>query len=174
MIKKITRCKRCDLCQNQSPLLDKNTEKIDVMWVGLSAKQVKDKNHAYPLAPDTNSGKIILEIEELLPNITFYKTNIVKCLPLNDKNKIRYPSKIEIETCLPNLIKEIEILNPKVIILLGGLVSQFFYSYLKNNNSSLHNSKIVSVKHPSYIATYKRKNKNEYQKEICDLINNAV
>jgi len=78
------------------PLLDEYKDECDVMWVGLSAKKIKEKKYSYPLASDTNSGKVILEIEKMLPNISFYKTNLVKCLPLNEKGKIRYPNNHEI------------------------------------------------------------------------------
>ena len=39
------------------------------MWVGLSAKKVEDVNKTIPLCNDTNSGKIIEEIENKLKNI---------------------------------------------------------------------------------------------------------
>ena len=66
----IKKCRKCNLCNNQSPLLDKS-KKCDVMWVGLSAKKVDDVDKTIPLCSDTNSGKIIEMIEERLPKIVF-------------------------------------------------------------------------------------------------------
>ena len=177
MIEEIAKCKKCNLYKNQLPLLDRQKETCDVMWVGLSAKQIKDPNYSFPLAPDTNSGKLVYEIEEMLPKVSFYKTNIVKCVPLNKSAKIRYPKREEIFVCIPNLIKEIEIMRPKVIFLLGGLVTKSFNSYVKNNkqyNYLLDDYNIVSIKHPSYIAIYKRKFKNVYKDEVCSLIKTNV
>ena len=59
------------------------------MWVGLSAKRVDDLNNSIPLCNDTNSGKIIELIEQKLQDLKFYKTNLVKCLPLDENNKLR-------------------------------------------------------------------------------------
>jgi len=41
--------------------------------------------------------------------------NIVKCRPPNN----RVPKKLEVNTCIPYLEKQIELLNPKIILLLG-------------------------------------------------------
>ena len=83
----IKNCRRCNLYRNQLPLLDKK-DKCDVMWVGLSAKKVDDIDKNYPLEENTNSGLLIKEIEDVLPSLNYYKTNLVKCLPLDNKGKI--------------------------------------------------------------------------------------
>lgn len=93
-LEKVENCNKCCLCQNQRPLLDKE-DRCDVMWVGLSAKRVDDLNNSIPLSNDTNSGKIIELIEHELPDLKFYKTNLVKCLPLDENNKLRYPTSKE-------------------------------------------------------------------------------
>ncbi len=162
---KIEKCQNCSLYKNQAPLLD-NQDKCDVMWVGLSAKKVNDLKKNYPLEENTNSGKIIKEIEEKLPNINFYKTNLVKCLPLNEKEKIRYPNKIEMQACISNLLNEINYFKPKIIFLLGNNVANYFNTYINHNNIIIK-SKVVSIMHPSYIYIYQRKNKDAY-------INNVV
>ncbi len=156
----ISHCTLCSLCQNQPPLLD-NAKTCDVMWVGLSAKKVLDVNKNTPLEADTPTGKIIKEIEESLPNVKFYKTNLVKCLPLNEKGKLRYPTKEECLTCLDNLLKEIKELQPKVIVLLGKKVS----SYVLKGKEQIDASFIHAL-HPSYIYVYKRNSILEYEKKL--------
>ena len=76
MMNQISNCKECNLCTNQKPLMDRLRE-CDIMWVGLSAKRVKDVNVNYPLENNTNSGRLIEEIERKNPNIKYYKTNNV-------------------------------------------------------------------------------------------------
>ncbi len=168
MLEQIKKCKNCKLYQNQQPLIDNKT-KCDVMWVGLSAKKVKNLNEDYPLKEDTNSGKIIKEIETKLPNINYYKTNLVKCLPLDKNKKIRYPSKKEMQACINNLIKEIEVLKPKIIFLLGNNVSTYIEHYFKQEKISI-NSKIKKIKHPSYIYIYRKKEKQDYIESIVKII----
>lgn len=172
MLKEIINCRNCHLCLNQLPLIDKK-EKCDVMWVGLSAKRVENIEFNYPLEEDTNSGKIIKEIEDNLPNINYYKTNLVKCLPIDDNGKIRYPSNEEMNVCINNLIKEIELLNPKIIFLLGNNVSKFIEGYIKKNNIEL-NFCFKKIAHPSYIYIYKRRNKQDYINNIINDINNIL
>ena len=166
MLTEIENCRKCHLCLNQLPLIDKN-EKCDVMWVGLSAKRVEDLEKDYPLGEDTNSGKIIKEVEEKHPNVKYYKTNLVKCLPLNDNDKIRYPNNEEMSACINNLIKEIEFLKPKIIFLLGNNVSNFVEKYIKNHNIKL-DAHLKKIQHHSYIYTYKRKNKQDYINSIIN------
>lgn len=170
VLNEIKRCKNCNLCLNQPPLIDKK-EKCDVMWIGLSAKKVENIENDYPLSENTNSGKIIKEVETMLPNIKYYKTNLVKCLPLDENGKLRYPSTEEMNACINNLIKEIEYLKPKIVFLLGNNVTQFIDSYIKKNNIKI-NTNLKKVAHPSYIYVYKRKNKQEYINMLINHINN--
>lgn len=85
------------------------------MWVGLSAKKVEDVDKNYPLENNTNSGKLIEEIEKKRDDLIYYKTNLVKCLPLNEEEKLRYPTENEMEMCIKNLLIEIRELKPKVV-----------------------------------------------------------
>lgn len=169
-IEEIKKCKKCPLYKNQLPLLDKQT-KCDVMWVGLSAKQVKDINNSFPLQNDTNSGKIIKNIEENLSNLKFYKTNLVKCPPLDNKDKLRYPTTSEMNHCIENLLKEIDIIKPKIIVLLGNIVSKYIKKYLKDNQIKLN---IITIKHPSYIYVYKRKYISNYIEDTKEKIINNI
>jgi uracil-DNA glycosylase family 4 len=117
-------CKACGLYLNQLPVVD-NTKRASVFWVGLSSVFIPEDEEKLPLSPYTRSGALINKIEQPFINeISFYKTNIVKCLPLNN-NKIRYPFKHEMEKCYPNLETEIEILNPSFVFLLGKQVATF-------------------------------------------------
>ena len=90
------------------------------MWVGLSAKKVEDVNKNYTQENNTSSGKLIEEIEKKRDDLTFYKTNLVKCLPLNEERKLRYPTENEMEMCIKNLLMEIRELKPRVVFLLGN------------------------------------------------------
>lgn len=111
----ILECRNCELCKNQEPMIDV-AKSCDVMWVGISAKMTNFKDEL-PLDARTYSGKLIREIEKLAENVTFYKTNIVKC-PTLKNGKLVYPNKGNIDDCFPNFQKEIDRLKPKVISIL--------------------------------------------------------
>lgn len=161
------KCKACGLYLNQLPVLDE-WKSSSVFWVGLSSVLITENNNRSPLSPDTKSGALINKIEAAFINdISFYKTNLVKCLPLS-LNKIRYPSKMEMEKCYPNLTEEIEILKPKIIFLLGKQVAKFVLEKnaiktstlddgFKYNSFIVNNICFVPIHHPSYILVYRRK-----------------
>lgn len=183
MFEHILNCRKCELYKNQRPLLDKKRE-CKVIWVGLSAKKTKSPEEL-PLSPDTHSGMLIKKIEEECDEISTYKTNLVKCLPLNQDQKLRYPTKHEIDCCIGHLISEIELLSPKIVFLLGEKVytsvgkhlnisfekwDGFDYKYKEYNHVYF-----IPVQHPSHIYTYKRKYIEEYvqgiKKTISELLN---
>lgn len=174
MINAIKNCAKCALCSNQKPLLDEE-HNCKVFWVGLSAKKTKYDNER-PLSSTTNSGKIIAQVEERCAGIPMYKTNIVKCLPLDDRCKLRYPSKSEIDLCIINLDSEISALSPSIVFLLGGKVTEAVGRYFRIEFESWKDFNykpkqcngiyFVSIQHPSYIHVYKRKDMNDY---ICSL-----
>ena len=163
---KIEKCKKCGLYKNQLPLLDEIKES-EIMWVGLSAKKVNNINETHPLANDTNTGKIIEQIENELNQHKFYKTNLVKWVPLNETNKLRYPTTNEMEECLENLIYEISLVKPKVILVLGKQAYNFIIKKAKIKN-------IFYIEHPSYIYVYKRKEINSYIEKVKKLIESNI
>ena len=167
-LEKLKKCNNCSLCLNQRPLLD-TPRNCDIMWVGLSAKKVDNISTSIPLDNDTNSGKIIELIEDKLPQMRFYKTNLVKCLPLDKNNKLRYPNQEEMNACINNLNLEILELNPKIIFVLGKLTYNFVSKYFQKNNLDI--SKLVYLEHPSYIYVYKRKYIDDYINKVVDICN---
>lgn len=159
---KITKCNKCGISCNQKPLVD-NMRKSDIMFLGISAK-IKEKEDEMPLSENTNSGKLIKMIEERLleenNNLLCYRSNIVKCVPLNEKGKIRYPDTLEIENCIENLVYELNIVKPKVVVFLGRLVEK----HLKKKIMELgYNT--ITIYHPSYIYVYRKKEIEKYVEE---------
>lgn len=175
-------CTNCLLYQNQTPLLD-TIKESDVMFVWLSAKKADPSD--IPLDKKTLSGKLIQEIIDVNPNRTFYKTNLVKCLPLDDDQKLRYPFIAEKRSCIDNLLYEIGQVKPRVIFLLWSKVSDFIWSHLEIVDmvspgnmayTAYQHNKImfVPIHHPSYIQVYKRARKSEYIDNISQIIEQWV
>jgi len=85
-------------------------------------------------------------------------TNLLKCSVLDNR-----PSNMnEINNCFPNLKKEIELLKPKLLLILGNHVNSVF-------NSMNFNILIKKIYHPSYAVrigmTYK-----DYAKHIKEVL----
>lgn len=182
MVEEISKCQRCGLCQNQKPLLD-SARDCQLFWVGLSAKKsVLDTEK--PLSPKTNTGKLIQQIENMCAGVATYKTNLVKCPPLTEKQKLRYPNKEEIRCCIGNLMNEIRTLSPQIVFLLGEKVYSSVASYFgihfdKWNEFDYHYKEYegvyyVPIQHPSYIYVYKRKKVDQYVRSVGETIENLL
>ena len=176
-------CKACGLYLNQLPVLDK-LETSHVFWVGLSAVQFDEGIEGQPLSPYTRSGALIENIETPLRNkITFYKTNLVKCLPLKE-GKIRYPLEHEMEKCFPNFEFELNELSPSIVFLLGKQVATFVMKKMgvkevalsdnfKYESFRINYTTFIPIHHPSYILVYKRKFLNKYVKSLQSICRHA-
>ncbi len=178
MFESIKKCNKCGLCKYQAPLVD-DSKTCQVFWVGLSAKKATCESEK-PLSPTTNSGKLICNIEERCAEVLTYKTNLVKCVPLDDQEKLRYPNKKEIDICFPNLKEEISELKPRIVFLLGDKVTKavskhfkltfeswdgFDYKYTVYNEIFF-----IPIHHPSYVHVYKRKQMDDYIFNVKNLI----
>jgi DNA polymerase len=169
---------------NQLPVTDKQKE-ADVFWVGLSAVAFSDDDERLPLSPYTRSGALVSEIEKACSNkISFYKTNLVKCLPLH-RGKIRYPLQHEMEKCYHNFETELAVLEPKMVFLLGKQVASFIMqkkgvkSFQLDDDFSyqayfIEGAWFVPVHHPSFVLVYKRRRINDYSRSISKLVANFL
>ena len=171
--KVINRCNKCTLCNVQKPLIDYEI-KADIMVVGLSAK-VKKYDNEIPLDSRTRSGKVIDKYEGIAKkyNMSMYRTNIVKCAPLDNNKDLRYPKINEINACFDNFIIEIMAISPRIIILLGDIVRNAVVQKwgLKidkpdENRLSIAQYKgiyLVAMYHPSYLLRSKRRKEESYK-----------
>lgn len=58
--------------------------------------------------------------------MSVYRTNLVKCAPIDSEKRLRYPNDKEINACFEKLTDEINNIAPKLIILLGILLESHF------------------------------------------------
>lgn len=163
-----------------------NNKKVDVMWVGLSHKKVVAGEVFAPLGANTNSGKVVWEIESKLPKLSFHRTNLVKFAPLDERGKLRYPTNSEMENDFLSLTREIEVFKPKIIFLLGSKVSDFVLKIKKHKpiksrddwrccvQTQIDGIYFVSIFHPSYVYVYKRKRLDEYVNTVHQIVKDLL
>lgn len=125
-----------------------------VLFIGIS-----DKPGCSPLQSGTKSGDLIDRIIMGL-DVECYKSNLVNFPPVDEKGKLRYPTKSEMDLGYKNLQRCIVEINPDVCIFLGDKVTKYLSDKING----------ISIKHPSYIAVYKRKYESEYIDEAISLI----
>jgi uracil-DNA glycosylase family 4 len=94
-----------------------------------------------------------------LKYVSVYNSEIVQCYPGKDKNRKgdRRPSAEEVKYCLRSgfLLREIEILRPKILLLMGRLSRDTFFHHILNSpvpmSLSDHISQITHMKEiPEY------------------------
>ena len=102
------------------------------------------------------SGELLTKMIENVLHMKredIYITNIVKCRPPNN----RTPTPTEAHTCQPYLLKQIELIKPKLIVALGATA----YHYLTGDETPIskvrgiaqqqENYTIIPTFHPSYL-----------------------
>jgi len=116
VIQNVIYCTKCDLCKTRTNAVPgKGNVSSDVMFVG----EAPGKNEDLRGEPFIGvAGKrLSAALEDAgISRDEVYITNTVKCRPPNN----RVPSKLERETCQEHMKKEIEIIKPKIICVLGN------------------------------------------------------
>ncbi len=125
---KINTCTKCSLSQGRTKFVfGTGNPDADVMLIGEAPGAEEDKQ-GIPFV-----GRAGQLLNDILKAIDFtreeiYIANIVKCRPPGNRN----PLPDEMEACLPYLYKQIELIKPKLILLLGRVAAT---ALLKKNLS---------------------------------------
>ncbi|MCH7758429.1 MAG: uracil-DNA glycosylase [Thaumarchaeota archaeon] len=112
----VIECTKCDLCKTRTNAVPgKGSFNSDVMFIGEAPGRNEDLQ-GEPFV-GVAGKKLSLALENAgISRDEVYITNTVKCRPPDN----RVPSKIERDTCQEYLQKEIEIIKPKIICVLGN------------------------------------------------------
>ena len=122
----------------------------DIMFVG-EAPGEKEDLEGLPFVG--RSGKLLTDILKAidLSREDVYIANILKCRPPNNRD----PNKAEIEECEPYLLKQIELIKPKLLVALGRISAT---TLLRSNDSltamrgqvfDYHGTDMVVTYHPA-------------------------
>ncbi|HLY91749.1 MAG TPA: uracil-DNA glycosylase [Candidatus Angelobacter sp.] len=94
-----------------------------------------------------------------------YIANVVKCRPPGN----RTPEKDECDTCSPFLMRQIEVINPKVIVALGAVAAKNLLAMndsmanLRGRWYDFKNSKLLVTYHPAYLLRDPRQKKETWK-----------
>ena len=112
----IAGCHLCVLRQRcRQPVPGTGPANARIMMVGEGPGEEEDKQVAPFVGP---SGKVLRNLSQeagLDIEHDVFLTNIVKCRPPNNRD----PQAVEVQACLPYLDRQIQLINPKVIIAIG-------------------------------------------------------
>jgi len=167
-------CTKCRLRNiASSPVFSRGSYRYNIVFIGESPGAQEDSQGIPFCGP---AGQELNEMTEAaeLPASECYLTNIARCKPFRQGEKTCPPPTDCVEECIPFLHKELEILDPWLIVCLGkqsaialikdvntttkmgDLVGETFY--YNNNNNDIP---IICLYHPSYIIRDKSGTKRE-------------
>ena len=113
---KVKSCKNCKLCETRTNAVPgKGSFDADVIFVGEAPGRSED-THGQPFVGLAGKRLDAILEESGINRNDVYITNIVKCRPPNN----RVPTKEEELACINFINQEIEIINPKIICVMGN------------------------------------------------------
>lgn len=152
--KQAMECHLCELSKSRHKVVfgEGNTN-ADIMFVGEGPGASEDSS-GKPFVG--RSGELLTKMIENVLHISrsdVYITNIVKCRPPNNAT----PTPVQAHTCQPYLMKQIEIIKPKLIIALGATA----YHYITGDETEINKVRgtlykqneytVIPTYHPSYL-----------------------
>lgn len=156
------RCNQCRLSVKRTNMVfGEGNLNADIMFVGEGPGEDEDLS-GRPFVG--RAGQLLTKIIEngmKIPRDQVYIANVVKCRPPGNRD----PLPDEAECCIGFLKKQIEIINPKVIILLGRIAANYLLgiessiSKARENTYQYNGIKTFVTYHPSALLrneTYKR------------------
>lgn len=152
---KYNNCTQCPLAtQGRNNIVwGKGDENAKLMFIGEGPGREED---AQGIPFVGRAGKLLTKIIESinLEKKQVYITNVVKCRPPNNRN----PLPIESETCKKLiLLKEIEIIKPKIICTLGAIASKALFgeniriSQIRGKFTLFNGIPVMPTYHPAYL-----------------------
>ena len=146
-------CTRCPLHSTRTNLVyGVGNPDADLMFVGEAPGRDED---AQGIPFVGRAGQLLTKIIEAidLDRDDVYIANVIKCRPPNNRN----PEPDEVATCEPFLFGQVDAIQPKVIVALGGfavrtlLQSDEAISRLRGRVFDYRGAKLVPTFHPAYL-----------------------
>lgn len=166
-VRKCVLCRLCESRKNAVPGEGKRSAKL--MFIGEAPGRNEDEQ-GRPFVGA--AGKLLTEAlkEAGLEREDVFITNIVKCRPPDN----RVPTKDEVSACSSYLERQIKLVNPKVICILGRTA---YEALLKGSSITSNRGKLIKREKRFYFLTvhpaaviYNPQLKSIFKKDIANLV----
>lgn len=146
-------CTRCKLHKGRNKLVfGDGSPKAQLVFVGEGPGADED---AQGLPFVGRAGKLLTQMIEAmgLQRKDVYICNVVKCRPPEN----RTPEPDEVKTCSPYLLRQIDVINPKVIVCLGAVAAKTLLettrgiSQYRGEWQEWRGRKLLATYHPAYL-----------------------
>ncbi|TGN02762.1 uracil-DNA glycosylase [Leptospira dzoumogneensis] len=153
-------CVRCKLSTTRTQtVFGEGNPNAEVMFIGEGPGKQEDLT-GRPFVG--KAGELLTRIIERgmgVPRDSVYIANVTKCRPTVDLKfeKDRPPEEDEVIACSPFLLRQISIIQPKVIITLGNPSTRFILrtkegiTKLRGHWGDFHGIPVMPTYHPSYV-----------------------
>ena len=183
LVKEAVACTVCPKMEDKKAVIGSSCGNInaDIMFLAEAPGPKGADVTGIPLSGDS-TGK---NFDQLLESIQLkrddvYITNAVLCCPSDLQNKVRPPSAGEINNCSPYLLRQIELVQPKMIVTLGSKALNAL-NQIKKHSISLtehvaqpikwHNHVVFPLYHTSLIVMNTGKRTKQQQHEDFKSLN---
>jgi uracil-DNA glycosylase len=163
----VENCYLCELCKTRKNVLfGMGNTKADVMFISDEPSNSEDDLGFFYAG---KSGELLSKMIENVLNIKkedVYITTLVKCKSSNTLNKSH------VESCNEYLLKQIELINPKLIVTLGENTYSYLinekenFSQVRGKESIYRNIKLV----PTFSANYLLRNPSSKKDAYYDML----
>ncbi len=145
-------CRKCPLCQGRNNVVfGEGAPNADLMFIGEGPGYDEDQQ-GRPFVG--KAGELLTKMINAMQftREQVYIANIVKCRPPKNRN----PLPEEAEVCLPYLLRQIELIQPKVIVVLGAVPLKYLLNKngimrLRGKWDSYKSIKVMPTFHPAYL-----------------------
>ena len=146
-------CTRCKLYKHRHTIVfGDGSPKAELVFVGEGPGADED---AQGLPFVGRAGKLLTQMIEAmgLERQDVYICNVVKCRPPEN----RTPEDDEVSTCSPFLLRQLEVISPKVIVCLGAVAAKTLLrtnrgiSQFRGQWLDYRGSKLMATYHPAYL-----------------------
>ncbi|MCX6560469.1 MAG: uracil-DNA glycosylase [Candidatus Aminicenantes bacterium] len=163
----ILACRLCGLAQGRTQAVPgEGDPRAELMFVGEGPGRDEDAQ-GRPFVG--RAGQLLTRIIAAMgfDRSRVFIANIVKCRPPDN----RVPHRDEVESCTPHLLRQIELIRPRIIVSLGKTATDFFLPDTTGGMTSIRGRfydwrgiRIMPTFHPSYLI------RNEGNKEIKKMV----
>jgi DNA polymerase len=146
-----TRCKLCTLGRS-TVVFGSGSPKARLMFVGEAPGEDEDR-HGQPFVG--RAGQLLTRIIEAIgmTREQVYIANVIKCRPPDNRN----PEPDEVTACSPFLFRQVEIVDPLVVVALGKFAAQCLLqttdpiTRLRGREFDFQGRTLIPTFHPAYL-----------------------
>jgi len=173
----IGNCTRCPLCESRTKIVhSEGNREANLMFVG-EAPGANEDAEGRPFVG--RAGQLLNKIIESIgmKREDVFIGNVNRCRPPQN----RQPTPLEAATCKPFLLREIAVIRPKVIVVLGNTATQNLLATkvgitkLRGEFQDYFGVKVMPTFHPAYLLRDPSKKRETWEdmKKVRDFLNQA-